>query len=142
MADSIDLIQEDERRKIALTEIEKRLECDGHNHKKYKHRPGRLDDGLRRSLRRFQRKNKVYEYASLRPETVKLLATRPIDNNYMAFKRALAERIVEATGILEDGTVNEGSEGSAPVYTDEKAENIPYEIWSMNSSQRPSNSLS
>jgi hypothetical protein len=108
LGESIDLVQIAERRKSAFVEIEKRLNCDGHNHKKYKHRAGRLDDGLRRSLRRFQRKNKVYEYASLRPETIKLLAMRPRDNNYLALKRTLQERVVAATGILEDGSATVG----------------------------------
>ena len=87
-----------------LAEIEKRLDCDGHMHRRYKHAKGRLDRGLRNAVRRFQRKHKVYETTKLHKTTMKLMGTLPLETNYLAFIRVLEERIIAATGILEDGT--------------------------------------
>ena len=87
-----------------LAEIEKRLDCDGHMHRRYKHAKGRLDRGLRNAVRRFQRKHKVYETTKLHKKTMKLMGTLPIETNYLTFIRVLEERIIAATGILEDGT--------------------------------------
>ena len=87
-----------------LAEIEKRLDCDGHMHRRYKHAKGRLDRGLRNAVRRFQRKHKVYETTKLHKTTMKLMGTLPIETNYLTFIRVLEERIIAATGILEDGT--------------------------------------
>ena len=90
----------------AIENIEKRLTCDLHNHPRYHHKAGRLDQGLRLGIRRFQRKHKLYEYANLKSDTITALATPAEVSNFNSFERALAERIIAATGILEDGTVN------------------------------------
>lgn len=87
-----------------LAEIEKRLDCDKHNNKRFKHKEGKLDRGLRLAVRRFQRKHKIYEHTNLKRETMKTMAKAPIVTNHMAFRRALEERISAAAGILEDGT--------------------------------------
>ena len=95
-----------QRQAEAIQNIEKRLTCDLHNHPRYRHKAGKLDQGLRLGIRRFQRKHKLYEYANLKSDTISALATPAYISNFNSFKRALSERIIEATGILEDGTVN------------------------------------
>jgi hypothetical protein len=92
----------------AITEIEKRLDCDLHSHPRYRHKKSRLDQGLRLALRRFQRKHKLYEYANLKSDTVTELATPALQANFNSFRRAMEERIIAGAGILEDGTVHRG----------------------------------
>jgi hypothetical protein len=94
-----------EREKKVLAEIEKRLTCDGHMHKRYRHKKGKLDHGLRMAVRRFQRKHKIYEYTNLRRETMRYLSMPPLQANYRALTRSLRERVISASGILEDGSV-------------------------------------
>lgn len=90
-----------------LAEIEKRLECDQHNHKRYRHKKGVLDTGLRHAVRRFQRKHKIYEHTNLRKKTMVRMAQTPQVTNFLSFQRTLEERIFAATGILEDGSVED-----------------------------------
>ena len=90
----------------AIRNIEKRLDCDLHTHPRYRHKEGRLDQGLRLAIRRFQRKHKLYEYANLKSDTIDALATPTHVSNYLSFRRAVMERVIEVAGILEDGTVN------------------------------------
>ena len=90
-----------------LAEIEKRLECDQHNHKRYRHKKGVLDTGLRHAVRRFQRKHKIYEHTNLRKTTMVRMAQRPEMTNFLSFQRTVEERIFAATGILEDGSVED-----------------------------------
>jgi len=114
LEDEIAYVERDALQARVLTEIEKRLDCDGHDHPRYRHKDGRLDHGLRLAVRRFQRKNKIYEHTNLRKKTMKLMAKPPVETNYLAFLRVLQERILAATGILEDGTTAVG--GKAPTY--------------------------
>ena len=90
----------------AIRNIEKRLSCDLHSHARYHHKEGRLDQGLRLGIRRFQRKHKLYEYANLKSDTIDALATPAHVSNYHSFRRSVMERVIEVAGILEDGTVN------------------------------------
>lgn len=88
----------------AIVEIDKRLDCDDHNAKSYKHKKGELDHGLRLAIRRFQRKHKIYEHTNLRGETMVFMGMPPIQTNWEALRRAMTERVVAATSILEDGS--------------------------------------
>jgi hypothetical protein len=113
--DDIAYVERDALQKAVLKEIDKRLTCDGHNHRRYRHKPGRLDHGLRLAVRRFQRKNKIYEHTNLRKKTMKFMATPPVETNHQTLLRVLRERIFAATGILEDGSTT--IRGKTPTYT-------------------------
>merc|ERR1712138_391571 len=58
------------------------------------------------AIRRFQRKHKMYEYANLKSDTIEALGTPAVVMNFNSMRRIFEERIIAATGILEDGTVN------------------------------------
>jgi len=114
LKDKVALVQKAEAERLAVTHIERVLACDEHNHPRYKHQEGVLDEGLRMALRRFQRKHKLYEYANLQSDTLQVLATPTDELNYQSLRRSLEERVVAATGVLEDGSVNRGEE--APTF--------------------------
>ena len=112
----IEMLREHQRQVEAIRNIELRLKCDLHSHPRYHHKDGRLDQGLRLAIRRFQRKHKLYEYANLKGDTIEALATPAHVSNYQSFRRALEERIIATAKILEDGTVN-GKSSKPVTYT-------------------------
>lgn len=108
--------------KAAMTEVEKRLACEGMFKKRERHRTGVYDDAMRLAVRRFQQKNMIYESNYLRSKTMDALARPPLANDYLAFMRVLRERVVDAAGVVEDGTVD-GKSGS-PTYTGESGKPV------------------
>ncbi len=104
LADTIARLRKAELEWAVLAEIDKRLECDGHNNKRFRHKKGRLDHGLRLAVRRFQRKHKLYEHTNLRKQTMVRFGQPPLRTNYDGFVRAFTERVIDAAGILEDGS--------------------------------------
>jgi hypothetical protein len=101
--------------KAAMTEVEKRLTCEGMFKRGLRHTTGVYDDAMRLAVRRFQQKNMIYEANYLRSKTMDALDLPPLTNDYHAFMRVLRERVVSAAGVVEDGSV-EGKAG-APTYT-------------------------
>jgi hypothetical protein len=91
--------------KEAMSEVEKRLACEGMFKKGMRHATGVYDDAMRLAVRRFQQKNMIYEANYLRRRTMDALAQPPLANDHQAFLRVLRERVVDAAGVVEDGTV-------------------------------------
>jgi hypothetical protein len=108
--------------KKAMTEVEKRLTCEGMWKKVPRHTPGVYDDAMRAAVRRFQQKNMIYESNYLRSKTMDALARPPIANDHMALVRVIRERVVDAAGILEDGSVE--TKSGAPTYADKSGKTI------------------
>lgn len=108
--------------KKAMTEVEKRLTCEGMWKKAPRHTPGVYDDAMRAAVRRFQQKNMIYESNYLRSKTMDALARPPVVNDHLALVRVIRERVVAAAGILEDGSVE--TKSGAPTYADKSGKNI------------------
>jgi hypothetical protein len=123
LKDEVALIQKVDAERLAIENIERVLTCDEHNHPRYKHQEGALDEGLRMALRRFQRKHKLYEYANLQSDTLEVLGTPTDELNFQSFRRSLEERVIAATGVLEDGSVERG--GEPPSFTGADGERHP-----------------
>jgi hypothetical protein len=106
------LIERRAAEKLAMAEVEKRLICEGLlGHKKARtHRTGVYDDAMRLAVRNFQQKNMIYEANYLRRKTMDALTRAMLDNDHDALLRALRERVVDAAGIVEDGST-EGRNG-------------------------------
>jgi hypothetical protein len=100
--------------KAAMTEVEKRLACEGMFKRGGRHATGVYDDAMRLAVRRFQQKNMIYEANYLRSKTMDALALPPLANDYQAFMRVLRERVVSAAGVVEDGSVD--TKAGAPTY--------------------------
>lgn len=110
----------------AFHEVEKRLACEGLLGPKSRHSAGFFDEPMREALIRFQRKNKIYDVAALRPDTVAALGRPLLDNDYDALVRTLTERVVEAGNLLEDGSVEKlGGKAGPPTYEDDKGQRQP-----------------
>jgi hypothetical protein len=101
--------------KLAMTEVERRLACEGMFRHGGKHSAGVYDDAMRLAVRRFQQKHMIYESNYLRQKTMDALARPPLANDHQALLRVLRERVVAATGVVEDGSVE--SKDGPPSYT-------------------------
>ena len=106
------LIEKRAAEKLAMVEVEKRLECEGllGRKKGHKHTKGVYDDAMRLAVRNFQQKNMIYEANYLRRKTMDALARATLDNDQDALLRALRERVTDAAGVVEDGST-EGKNG-------------------------------
>ncbi|MEO8214490.1 MAG: L,D-transpeptidase, partial [Myxococcales bacterium] len=111
--------------KLAMAEVEKRLTCEGllGHHKGHNHQTGLYDDAMRLAVRHFQQKNMIYEANYLRRKTMDGLARATLDNDQDALMRALRERVVDAAGVVEDGTTD-GRNGP-PQYTAASGKKVP-----------------
>jgi hypothetical protein len=84
----------------------------------------RLDDRAIDALRRFQRKNRIFPTRAVDDVTAAALALDERELVFRAALRALRERVVDATGLLEDGSARNdwgtilGRTLDAPAYRD------------------------
>ena len=107
----LDAVNKRAAEKAALAAVERRLTCEQLFPKDAKHITGVYDEPMRLAVRSFQQKHMIYEANYLRRRTVTALARPLVDNDYDALVRVLRERVVDAAGIIEDGT---GSNKSFP----------------------------
>ena len=111
----VKLVERRAKEKVAMTEVERRLECEGMFKGGGKHTPGLYDDAMRLAVRRFQQKHMIYESNYLREKTMDALARQPLVNDHQSLIRVLRERVVDAAGVLEDGSTDTKTGG--PSYT-------------------------
>jgi len=90
----------------AIRGAQKRLVCEGLFGKRTPRiKPGVMDWGIRQALRRFERKHNVYGWGMLLKNTLAAMGRTARENNYESLRRVLTERVIGATGVLEDGTI-------------------------------------
>jgi hypothetical protein len=92
-----------EAERVAFTEVEKRLACEGLLDAG-KHKEGTYDGAMRSAALDFQQKNAVFAQADLTRGTLEAMARPLLQNDFLALRRALAERVAHAGGIIEDGS--------------------------------------
>ena len=119
----VKLVERRAAEKLAMTEVERRLACEGMFKRGLKHSPGIYDDAMRLAVRRFQQKHMIYESNYLRQKTMDALARAPLANDHEALVRVLRERVVAAASVLEDGSL-EGKNGP-PTYTGANGQPAP-----------------
>ena len=91
-----------------MAEAEKRLACEGFLLPTSKHRKGKLDDPMRRAIKAFQQRHMIYEGHALQPRTREAIGRSLLENNHRSLMRALRERMMDAGGVIEDGTAGRG----------------------------------
>ena len=119
----VKLVERRGAEKLAMTEVERRLACEGMFKHGVKHNAGIYDDAMRLAVRRFQQKHMIYEANYLRQKTMDALARPPLANDHEALLRVLRERVVAAAGVVEDGSVD--SKTGPATYTDASGQAIP-----------------
>ncbi|MBW2731249.1 MAG: L,D-transpeptidase [Deltaproteobacteria bacterium] len=89
----------------AVAAMQKRLACEGmYGRRRPRVKPGIINWAVRVALKRFERKHNVYGWGMIFGNTAKALGNTPRQNNFESLKRVIAERVVGATGILENGS--------------------------------------
>jgi len=92
--------------RIAFAEVEKRLVCEGLLDAS-KHKEGSYDMPMRKAALDFQQKNAVNAQADLTRETLEAMARPLLENDFLALRRVLAERVAWSGRIIEDGSAIE-----------------------------------
>ena len=107
----------------AVHNVQKRLKCDRIWSPFRKIRPGREDRFTQEAVAWFERKHRIFGYGHLRGDVLAALATPPEVLNHRGLLRVIAEHIVSATGIVEDGT-GAGDRDLVAQYTEQLARDV------------------
>jgi hypothetical protein len=92
--------------RAAFVEVEKRLVCEGLLDPS-KHKEGSYDTPMRNAALDFQQKNAVFAQADLTRATLETMARPLLENDFLALRRVLAERVAGSGRIIEDGSAIE-----------------------------------
>lgn len=92
----------------AIKQMQKRLHCEGmlSTRAAQAAAPGVVTWDVRNALKQFEKKHNVYGHGFIDRETAAALGRSAKENVYESFKRVLTERVISASGIVEDGSVN------------------------------------
>jgi hypothetical protein len=100
----------------AVRAAQARLICEGMLAPRTKYVPGLFDLATNQALAAWERKNDIFGWGFLGGETLAALQRPPMDLHFDTFRRILMERIADAAGIIEDGSVSAGKQPA--VYKD------------------------
>jgi hypothetical protein len=93
----------------AIRAAQARLGCEGLLSARTKHVEGQFDLATNEALAAWERKNNIFGWGFLGGETLAALQRPPLDLHLDTFRRILMERVVDAAGIIEDGSVSGGA---------------------------------
>jgi hypothetical protein len=102
----------------AIKAAQARLLCEGLLTPRTKYTPGMFDLPTHEALATWERKNDVFGWGFLGGETLGLLQSPTRGLLLEAFKRFLAERVADAAGIVEDGSINQARKRNPPTWKD------------------------
>ena len=91
---------------VAIIAAQRHLQCEGLMTDKQV--DGQFSWAFGEALEQFQRRNFLIPNGRLDPDTRAALATDPRELDYRFALRVLRERVVDATGLIEDGTAGAG----------------------------------
>ena len=93
----------------AVHAVQRRLVCEGLLSPD-RFAPGVFDHPTHSALADFEKKNDIFGWGFVSGETRDALLRPPIEMHFETLKRIFAERVADAAGILEDGSVSRGDE--------------------------------
>lgn len=107
----------------ALVAAQEQLMCEGlfAQGAEAHYRKGGLDWKTHQALSAFERKNRIFAWGFFGKETLVALGETPRERLFDAFNRVMAERVADATGIIEDGSAVD-AEGKKATYRDADGE--------------------
>jgi len=118
--------REAQHRVDTVHNVQKRLKCDRIWSPFRRIKPGREGRITQEAIAWFERKHRIFGYGHLQGEVIEALATPADDLNHRGLLRVIAEHIVAATGIIEDGSVSEDRD-LVKVYADLFAKEVGIE---------------
>ncbi len=102
----VDRAVQGQARVRAVRAVQARLVCEGLLSPRSKFAAGVFDLPTHEALARWERKNDIFGWGFLGGETLAALLAPTRASILDAFKRVLAERVADAAGIVEDGSIN------------------------------------
>jgi hypothetical protein len=105
----IDRFHRGQARLRAIRAVQARLMCEGLLAPRAKHIPGMFDLATNEALAAWERKNNIFGWGFLGGETSTALLRPPLELHFATFRRILMERVADAAGIIEDGSVSVGA---------------------------------
>lgn len=111
-----------QRRLRAVRAVQDRLVCEGLL-SPGRYTPGVFDLPTHEALAAFERKNDIFGWGFVSGETQQVLLRSPMALHLDTLRRILAERVADAAGILEDGSV--AKRGTPATYTDQAGQVHP-----------------
>jgi len=114
------------KRYEALVAAQEQLVCEGFypDGPETYYRKGGLDWKTHQALTAFERKNRIFAWGFFGKETLEALKESPRERLFDAFERVVAERIIDATGIIEDGSALNADREKA-TYRNESGQEVP-----------------
>ncbi len=109
----------------AVRAVQARLVCEGLLSPRSKSTPGVFDLPTHEALARWERKNDIFGWGFLGGETQAALLAPTRAAILDAFKRVLAERVADAAGIVEDGSINSALRKQPPAWRDQAGADHP-----------------
>jgi hypothetical protein len=95
-------------RLAAIRATQARLICEGLLSEKSKFIDGMFDLPTHEALALWEKKNDIFGWGFLAGETREALQRPPMELHFETFKRVVMERVADAAGIIEDGSVSKG----------------------------------
>jgi hypothetical protein len=103
----------------AVRAAQARLSCEGLLGPKSHFVSGQYDLPTHEALATWERKHDVFGWGFLGGETLGLLLAPTRGLHLAAWKRLVAERVADAAGIVEDGSINRARRRNPPTFVDE-----------------------
>jgi hypothetical protein len=98
-----------QKRLRAVRAAQARLTCEGLL-SPGRYMPGAFDLPTHQALADFERKNDIFGWGFLSGETQQALLRSPMALHLDTLRRILAERVADAAGLIEDGSVSQGAD--------------------------------
>jgi hypothetical protein len=106
----------------AVRALQARMVCDGllgPNSDRHKYVEGQYDLPTHEALAVWERKNDIFGWGMLGGETLGALLEPERALLLDDFRRVLAERVADAAGVVEDGSINQARRKNPPTFKDE-----------------------
>jgi hypothetical protein len=110
----------------AVRAMQARLACEGLLTARSRFVEGQYDLPSHEALATWERKNDIFGWGFLGGETLGALLSPSRGMLLDAWKRVLAERVADAAGIVEDGSINQARKRNPPTYKDESG--VPHVV--------------
>ncbi len=102
----------------AVRAAQARLLCEGLLSPKSRYTPGSYDLPTHEALAAWERKHDIFGWGLLGGETLGMLLQPPRALLLDDLRRVLAERVADAAGIVEDGSINQARKKNPPTWRD------------------------
>ena len=102
----------------AVRAVQARLVCEGLLSARSRYTSGMYDLQTHEALAIWERKHDIFGWGFLGGETLETLLRPTRELAFETFKRTLAERVADAAGIVEDGSINAARRKNPPTWRD------------------------